>query len=156
MTSKKGNKKHIKQFKNIKFLASKNLNLNRLKINPISIVENTKSKIELVDEVKDNFEANDEVLKTSKKPKKKKIEEHKTIINQNIHQEYSDESSTKKKKVGFFSILLVLLISLISLVILLDTFKQQLSRIYPNIDFYLVSLYDTLKDVFLFFIDLLK
>jgi hypothetical protein len=40
--------------------------------------------------------------------------------------------------------------------ILFDTFKHQLSSIIPNIDFYLVSLYDTLKDIFLFFTDLLK
>jgi len=87
---------------------------------------------------------------------KKELKKRKTIANQNIHQSYSEESETKEGKIGFFSFLLVTIISLVSLVILLDTFKHQLSSIIPNIDFYLVSLYDTLKDIFLFFTDLLK
>ena len=45
MTPKNGNKKNVVGFKNIKFLASKNLNLNKLKINPAIIVKNTKGKI---------------------------------------------------------------------------------------------------------------
>ena len=114
------------------------------------------SKIELVDEVKDNVKTTDQVKKTLQKPIKKKIEKRKTIANQNIHQSYSEESETRKRKIGFFSFLLVMIISLVSLVILLDTFKLQLSSIIPNIDFYLVSLHDTLKDIFLFFTDLLK
>ncbi len=114
------------------------------------------SKIELVNEVKDNVKTSDQVKKTLQKPIKKKIEKRKTIANQNIHQSYSEESETRKRKIGFFSFLLVTIISLVSLVILLDTFKHQLSSIIPNIDFYLVSLYDTLKDIFLFFTDLLK
>ena len=114
------------------------------------------SKIELVNEVKDNVKTSDQVKKTLQKPIKKRIEKRKTITNQNIHQSYSEESETKEGKIGFFSFLLVTIISLVSLVILLDTFKHQLSSIIPNIDFYLVSLYDTLKDIFLFFTDLLK
>ena len=114
------------------------------------------SKIELVNEVKDNVKTTDQVKKTLQTPIKKKIEKRKTIANQNIHQSYSEESETQKRKIGFFSFLLVTIISLVSLVILLDTFKLQLSSIIPNIDFYLVSLYDTLEDIFLFFTDLLK
>ena len=114
------------------------------------------SKIELVNEVKDNVKTSDQVKKTQQKPIKKRIEKRRTIANQNIHQSYSEESETKEGKIGFFSFLLVTIISLVSLVILLDTFKHQLSSIIPNIDFYLVSLYDTLKDIFLFFTDLLK
>ena len=114
------------------------------------------SKIELVNEVKDNVKTSDQVKKTLQKPIKKRIEKRKTIANQNIHQSDSEELETKEGKIGFFSFLLVTIISLVSLVILLDTFKHQLSSIIPNIDFYLVSLYDTLKDIFLFFTDLLK
>ena len=114
------------------------------------------SKIELVDEVKDNVKASDQVKKSLQKPIKKRIEKHKTLKTKNIHQSYSEKPETTKKKIGFFSFLLATLISLVSLVILVDTFKLQLSSIIPNIDFYLVSLYDTLKDIFLFFTDLLK
>ena len=114
------------------------------------------SKIELVDEVKEDVKTSEGVKKTVQKPIKKKIEKRKTIAKQNIHQSYSEESTTKDGKIGFFSFLLVVIISLVSLVILLDTFKDHLSSIIPNIDFYLVSLHDTLKDIFLFFTDLLK
>ena len=114
------------------------------------------SKIELVDEVKNTNEILPQVKKSVQISIKKKIKKNKTLVNRNIHQSYSEESETKKGKIGFFSFLLVTIISLVSLVILLDTFKHQLSSIIPNIDFYLVSLYDTLKDIFLFFTDLLK
>ena len=113
-------------------------------------------KIELVNEVKDNIKKCDQIKKTLQKPSKKKIEKLKTVANQNIHQSYSEPSEAKEGRVGFFSFLLVTIISLISIVVLLDTFKFQLSSIIPNIDFYLYSLYDTLKDIFLFFTDLLK
>ena len=102
------------------------------------------------------FKTNDQIKKTLRKPIKKKIEKRKTLANQNIHQSYSETSEEKEGKIGFFSFLLVTIISLVSLVILLDTFKFYLSGIIPNIDFYLYSLYDTLKDIFLFFTDLLK
>ena len=113
-------------------------------------------KIELVDEVENNVKVTDQVKKSLQKPTKKVIEKRKKLPNKNIHQSYSEELETKEGKIGFFSFLLVTVISLVSLVILLDTFKHQLSSIIPNIDFYLVSLYDTLKDIFLFFTDLLK
>ena len=113
-------------------------------------------KIELVDEVENNVKVTDQVKKSLQKPTKKVIEKRKKLPNKNIHQSYSEELETKEGKIGFFSFLLVTIISLVSLVILVDTFKLQLSSIIPNIDFYLVSLYDTLKDIFLFFTDLLK
>ena len=114
------------------------------------------SKIELVNEVKDEVKTSNQIRKTQQKPVKKRIEKRKTSKNQNIHQSYSEGSATKEGRIGFFSFLLITIISLISLVILLDTFKLHLSTIIPNIDFYLHSLYDTLKDIFLFFTDLLK
>ena len=62
----------------------------------------------------------------------------------------------KMQRIGFTSYLLVGIITLIAMIILIDTFKLQLSGLIPNIDFYLVSLYETLNDIFLFFKDLLK
>ena len=114
------------------------------------------SKIELVDEVKNDVDKSDNVKKSLQKPINKRIKKNKNLSNQNIHQTESEPPETKKRKIGFFSYLLATTISLVSLVILLDTFKLQLSMIIPNIDFYLVSLYDTLNDIFLFFTDLLK
>ena len=113
-----------------------------------------KSKIELVNEIKDsnqNNDLHDEVINKTDKKTKIKVDHTK---NKNVHQYY--EEDIKKKKIGFFNFLLVVIISSVSLIILVDTFKIQLSYIFPNIEFYLVSLYDTLKDIFLFFSDLLK
>ena len=114
------------------------------------------SKIELVNEVMDNVESNNEVKKSEQKTIKKIKKKNKTSSNLNIHQSYSEDPATTQKKIGFFSLLLVIIISLISLVIFLDTFKNQLTGIIPHIDFYLDSLYDTLKDIYLFFVDLIK
>ena len=114
------------------------------------------SKIELVDEVKDSVKTSNQTEKNLRNPINKRIKKGKTLANINIHQSYLEESETKKRKIGFFNFILVTIISLVALVILLDTFKLQLLRVIPNIDFYLVSLYDTLKDIFLFFTDLLK
>tara|TARA_B100001123_G_C14510221_1_gene710017 strand:- start:74 stop:511 length:438 start_codon:yes stop_codon:yes gene_type:complete len=61
-----------------------------------------------------------------------------------------------EKNVGFLSYLIIFLISSIALIILIDTFKVQISIFIPNIDFYLSSLYESIKDIFLFFKDLLK
>ena len=45
MHSKKVSKKKILGLKNIKFLVSKNLNVDRFKINPITLIDETKNKI---------------------------------------------------------------------------------------------------------------
>ena len=52
--------------------------------------------------------------------------------------------------------LLVIIISFIALIIISDTFKSFLGSFVPNVDFYLSSLYESLKDIFLFFKDLIK
>ena len=79
---------------------------------------------------------------------------------------YSDFSSDKKiKRKHFYSrpkskglsslnFILVFIISFIALIILLDTFKNPIGLLMPNIEFILESLYETLKDVLLFIQDL--
>ena len=61
-----------------------------------------------------------------------------------------------RKKINFFNFLLAFIISIIALIVLLDTTKSQLSNFVPNIDFYLSSLYESIRDIFLFFKDLTK
>ena len=88
--------------------------------------------------------------KKSKKIKKNIINENNEILkNQEI---FSDE----KKRIGFLSITIVTIFSLIALLVILDTFKIYIVSFIPNIDFYLSSLYESLKDIFLFFKDLIK
>ena len=62
----------------------------------------------------------------------------------------------KTQHLNFLKIFLVVIITFISLVIVLDTFKSPLKIIFPSIEILLQNLYETLKDVFLFFKDLLK
>ena len=59
------------------------------------------------------------------------------------------------RKISFLNIIIVFVISFIALVILMDTFKSQLSLIVPNIEFILYNLYESIKDIKLFFKDLI-
>ena len=64
----------------------------------------------------------------------------------------------KNKKINadskFFSYFIVFIISFIALVILLDTLKTPLINIFPGLEFFLLNLFETLKDIKLFIIDL--
>ena len=53
------------------------------------------------------------------------------------------------------SFILVLIISFFALIILLDTFKTLLYDFFPNLEFLLFSFFETLRDIELFFKDLI-
>ena len=55
----------------------------------------------------------------------------------------------------FLSYILVSIISFIALIILIDTFKSPLYRIFPNLELILFNLFETLKDIKLFIKDLI-
>ena len=57
---------------------------------------------------------------------------------------------------NFFNYLIVLIISFIALIIFLDTFKNNLSEIFPNLELFLYNLFETITDLQLFFNDLFK
>jgi len=59
-----------------------------------------------------------------------------------------------KKKIGILNIILVFIISVTALILTIDTFQSPLGNIFPNIEFLLYNLYETLKDVKLFLKDL--
>ena len=102
--------------------------------------------IKLVNEIDQVSEAK----KKTKKIKKKIIKDNNEIsMNQKT-------DSSEKKRVGFLSVIIVTIISLIALIIIADTFKVYIMSFIPNIDFYLSSLYESLRDIFLFFKDLIK
>ena len=54
------------------------------------------------------------------------------------------------------SYLIVAIISFVALIIVLDTFKTQLSSIFPNLEILLFNLYETFEDIGLFLKDLVK
>ena len=105
--------------------------------------------------------------------KTKVISEHQEIHDEkkktaiiSEHQEIHDEKKettikrkhsykhTETKKLSSLNFILVFIISIVALIILLDTFKNPFSLIFPEIEFILESLYETLKDITLFIQDL--
>ena len=64
-------------------------------------------------------------------------------------------AKTENKKISFLSIILVFIISIAALIVLLDTFKSPVNLMIPNIEFFLDSLYETIKDILLFIQDLI-
>ena len=54
----------------------------------------------------------------------------------------------------FLSYILVSMISFIALIIIIDTFRSPLYRIFPNLELILFNLFETLKDISLFIKDL--
>ncbi len=73
----------------------------------------------------------------------------------NINKTENKSKEIKKTKSSkFFSYLIVFIISLGALIILLDTLKTPLIIIFPGLEVLLFNLYETLKDIKLFIIDL--
>ena len=110
----------------------------------ITIQENEDS-----DKLNDN-KSKDQIIKQSiEKNKKAKSE-----LSKIKETESKTEVITKTQSGKFFSYLLVLIISFGALIILLDTLKTPLINIFPGLEVLLFNLYETLKDIKLFIIDL--
>jgi len=60
-----------------------------------------------------------------------------------------------KKKSRLLNFILIFIISFAALIVLIDTFKGPISNIIPNIEFILYNLYESFKDIILFFKDLI-
>ena len=96
-------------------------------------------------------------------PQLKNIEEENIDpIQTNISQiNELDTSSEKKeivenKKISILNIIIVFIISFVALIILIETFKDPISIFIPNIKFILNSLHEIIRDIILFFKDLIK
>ena len=59
-------------------------------------------------------------------------------------------------KINYIKFFFVIIISIVALILILDTFKDILIKIFPNIKILLNNLYETLKDISLFFYDLVS
>ena len=66
----------------------------------------------------------------------------------------NEEIKKKNNKISIFYILLISIISISALIILVDTFKYPISKIYPNVEVVLYNLYESITDIRLFFINL--
>ena len=86
---------------------------------------------------------------------KKLLKDNEIYKNNKIHENITIENNIKISKISnFFSYLLVFLISFVALIILLDTLKSPLINVFPGLEIVLFNLFETLKDVKLFIIDL--
>ena len=110
---------------------------------------------DIIDEKEDSENLNkdkpkDELLKKPVEENKKTESELSNIKKTNSEPEVIKKNQSSK----FFSYLIVFIISLGALIILLDTLKTPLINIFPGIEVLLFNLYETLKDIKLFIIDL--
>ena len=81
-----------------------------------------------------------------------------TTLNEETLSEIDDEQPQvkKDKKTNYLKIFIVIIITFVAIIIIIDTFKHQISFIYPDIDTLLSNLYESLRDINLFLRDLIK
>ena len=104
---------------------------------PEPVIEDNKNLSENIKEdIVDEEHQGTESLKSSKEERSKKVK--------------------KKNDINYFNILIVIIISFIALILILDTFKAQISLIIPNIEIILDNLYQSINDIKLFTLDLIK
>ena len=104
---------------------------------------------------------NDEIL-TSEKVEKEEmdstndetINSNKEISSKNFN--VNNVEQKPKRNYNFLNLLLVVIIAIIALILILDTFKNNLKSVFPNINFFLNNLYQSIEDIKLFIFDLIK
>ena len=81
-----------------------------------------------------------------------------TTLNEETLSEIDDEEPQikKDKKTNYLKIFIVIIITFVAIIIIIDTFKHQISFIYPDIEILLSNLYESLRDINLFLRDLIK
>ena len=129
-------------------------------ITKLELTDEVQTKVDEVQVKTDEVQIKDEpaeqliVKKTKKKSKIiEKIDEN-DADNEIDHT--NENITTKKKNISFINFLLVGIISFVAIVILVDTFKNQIAYVIPNISLYINGLHEILRDIFLFIADLSK
>ena len=115
-------------------------------------------------------EENNEVLKLNEEliskeieiKAEKKEEKNRTEVNYKKKEKISEKQKNKNASINtsnnvgkFFSYLIVFIISFVALIILLDTLKTPLIKVFPGLEIILFNLFETLQDIKLFIIDLI-
>ena len=108
-------------------------------------INEKKPEEEIKIKAKKDFNIN--VESTDKNLKKEKNIETEEII---------PKKKKEKKSINYLNIILVIIISTTAIIIVLDTFKNQLTSVFPNIKFLLNNLYQSIEDIKLFILDLIK
>ena len=121
-------------------------------LEPMSLKEDiidNQEKSEIVDKkieqtIKVNKSSSQNILNSNEnKDLDKIVEKYNPAINQ-----------TKNASGKFFSYIIVFVISFVALIILIDTLKTPLINIFPGLEIVLFNLFEILKDIKLFIIDL--
>ncbi|MDC0060835.1 zinc-ribbon domain-containing protein [Candidatus Pelagibacter sp.] len=108
---------------------------------------------------------NETVVNTLKLEEKDKIETNEITINDelslpddqpNIAIENNNNIKWTFSLLKIFNYFIVLIITLIAVIVFLDTFKYNLTSIFPNLELFLYNLYESIKDIKLFINDLIK
>ena len=91
-------------------------------------------------------------IKTDKKSEI--VEDNNEITS--VEEQTKNETKKINKSSNFgvgkiLSYLIVIIISFIGVIVILETFKTPLGNIFPGLEFMLYSLFETIKDIFLFF-----
>jgi predicted Zn finger-like uncharacterized protein len=103
--------------------------------------------------------------KPSKLEIKKNNIEKEIIINENLIPQKKNRKNlpaikkeTKSSNFLFriFSFLVILTLTLIAIIVILDTFENNLIKIFPNLELFLYNLFESIKDIKLFLNDLVK
>ena len=111
---------------------------------------------------KDESEIIDNTLKLEKEDK---IESNEIAINDELSSPDNQPDSTIENNnnlkwtfslLNIFNYFIVLIVTLIAVIVFLDTFKYNLTSIFPNLELFLYNLYESIKDIKLFINDLIK
>ena len=105
---------------------------------------------------KKTIEVKKKIERISTKTKTNKIPKETEDIIIEAEKNNSKVENLKKINLPILNLLLITLISFAALIIFLDTFKIQINNLIPGFEFLLENFYETLKDFYLFTIDLIK
>ena len=121
-------------------------------LEPLSLKENTINNEDISDIVDKKIKQTNELKKSSSHSKidTKDNKDLDKIADKQIH----SKNKTKNNSGKFFSYIIVFIISFVALIILIDTLKTPLIDIFPGLETVLFSLFEMLKDIKLFIIDL--
>jgi len=132
-----GSCNHVWFFDPKKLIVKKKVDFENIKIQekkPLSKIKSTNNK------------------KSEIEIKKKNINESKNNKNYEITQYHGKKNLSLS---SFLSYLIVIIISLMALIIIVDTFKNPLYQIFPNLELTMFNLFEILKDIKLFIKDLI-
>ena len=99
-------------------------------------------------------------IELKKEAAKKNLIEEVHEKKENLEKKLDKHTKKRPKKTSSFSIskilsyLIVIIISFVAFIILIETFKSQLTNIFPGLELILYNLFESIKDVILFIKDL--